>query len=126
MSPSFKQFIAALGWMLVMTRVASAQLDTPQSTETPNWMGTHTWFILLALGALLAWGISYSIQLQKESLQRRKGRDELILRKETILNEIAALESRKDTGEVSESRYEKEFKELKVRLSRVIEQLGAR
>ena len=126
MRPSFKQFIAALGWMLVMTRVAAAQLDTPQSTETPNWMGAHTWFILLAFGALLAWGISYSIQLQKESLQRRKGRDELILRKETILNEIAALESRKDTGEVSESRYEKEFKELKVRLSRVIEQLGAR
>src|SRR5439155_277077 len=38
--------------------------------EVPNPMGAHTWFIILAVGAFLAWATSYSLQLQKEALER--------------------------------------------------------
>src|SRR5439155_277079 len=30
--------------------------------EVPNPMGAHTWFIILAVGAFLAWATSYSLQ----------------------------------------------------------------
>jgi hypothetical protein len=114
-------------WMLFLSGVLMAQQEeAPKSTETANPMGAHTWFIIAAVGALLAWCISYSIQAQREAAARKQGRETLIQRKEQILDEIAGLEGLKDTGNISETKYKKQLKELKVRLSQVLEQLGVR
>jgi hypothetical protein len=126
MRPSLKLVIPTVWWMLSTGTPVMAQGEAPQSAEVPNWMAAHTWFILIAFGALLAWCISYSLQLQKEALMRRKGRDEVIRRKDAILDQIAELEERKEGGDLSETKYKKELKDLKTQLSRVIEQLGLR
>ena len=110
-------------WIL---RCASALAqEGPRSEEVPNPMGAHTWFIIAAVGAFLAWCISYSLQLQKEAVARRKGRENLAQRKEEILSEIAALEDRRQSGSVSDQRYKQDYKDLKYRLSKVLERLAA-
>jgi uncharacterized membrane protein YccC len=86
-------------------------------------MGIHTWFIIGAVGALLAWSISYSLQRQKEAIQRRESREGLLRRKESYLNEIAELESRKEEGTISESQYRRQFNNTKIRLQKVLKQL---
>src|SRR3989475_11345456 len=88
-----------------------------------NAMGAHTWFIILAVGAFLLWSISYSIQLHKEALSRRKGRDELIRRKEELLDQIAGLEEQKESGAIAEKKYKQNLKDLKFHLSKVLEKL---
>lgn len=103
-----------------------AQQEGAKPLEVPNAMGAHTWFIILAVGAFLAWSISYSLQLQKEALARRKGREELVKRKEELLDQIADLEARKEAGAIGEQRYKQELKDLKFRLSKILEKLGTR
>src|ERR1041385_602456 len=103
-----------------------AQDEGARTADVPNAMGAHTWFIILAVGAFLLWSISYSLQLHKEALARRKGRDELIRRKEELLDQIAELEEEKDSGEVSEKKYKQDLKELKFRLGKVLEKLGTK
>ena len=126
MRTPFKLLLPATWWVLFSTAAVFAQGEGPQSSEVPNSMGVHTWFIILAVGALLAWGISYSLQLQREMLKRKKGRDDLVRRKDEILDNIAELEGRKEAGEITEPKYNKELKELRLQLSRVVEQLGTR
>jgi hypothetical protein len=87
-------------------------------------MGAHTWFIIATVGAFLAWSISYSLQLQKEAATRRKGRESLNQRKEELLVQIADLEERRKSGSISEQRYKRDYKELKHRLSKILEKLG--
>ena len=89
-------------------------------------MGTHTWFIILAVGAFLLWSISYSIQLHKEALARRKGRDELTRRKEELLDQIAELEEQKESGAIAEKKYKQDLKDLKFHLSKILEKLGTK
>ena len=100
--------------------------ESPQTANVSNPMGAHTWFIIFATGAFLLWSISYSIQLQKEALARRKGREDLLHLKETLLDEIADLESRKEADGISAQKYKQEMKDLKFRLSRVLGKLGAK
>jgi hypothetical protein len=100
--------------------------ETPQTANVPNAMGAHTWFIIIAVGAFLAWSISYSIQLQKEALQRKKSREDMLDLKDTILDEIAELETRKEADAISAQKYKQELKDLKFRLSRILEKLGAK
>ena len=100
--------------------------ESPQTANVSNPMGAHTWFIILATGAFLLWSISYSIQLQREALARKRGREDLLRLKETLLDEIADLESRKEADDISAQKYKQEMKDLKFRLSRVLEKLGAR
>ena len=95
-----------------------------QSADVPNAMGAHTWFVILAVGAFLLWSISYSLQLHKEALARRKGREDLVRRKEEILDEIARLEDQKDSGAIAEKKYKQDLKELKFHLGKVLEKLG--
>ena len=97
-----------------------------RTTEVPNAMGAHTWFVILAVGAFLAWSISYSTQLHKEALTRKRGRQELMHRKEELLDQIADLESRMEAGSITEGKYKQELKELKFRLSKLLEKLGSR
>jgi hypothetical protein len=97
--------------------------DDAGPVKVPNAMGAHTWFIILAVGAFLLWSISYSLQLQKEALQRRKGREQFVRRKEELIDRIAALEENKEAGTISEQKYKQELKELKFHLSKVLEKL---
>jgi hypothetical protein len=94
--------------------------------KMPNAMATHNWFVILAIGAFLLWSISYSLHLQKEALKRKKGREDLLLRKEALLDKIADLEGQKESGKVSEKKYKDELKELRFQLSKVLDQLAKR
>ena len=97
-----------------------------QTADVPNAMGAHTWFVILAVGAFLIWSISYSLQLHKEALARRKGRDELARRKEELLDEIARLEDQKDAGAIAEKKYKQDLRDLKFHLGKVLEKLGTK
>jgi hypothetical protein len=100
--------------------------ETPQTANVPNSMGAHTWFIIIAVGAFLLWSLSYAIQLQKEAVARQRGHEELLELKEELLDEIAELESRKEENSISMQKYKQELKDLKFRLTRVIEKLGSK
>jgi len=106
--------------------VAFAQDEGPREVEIPNPMDAHTWFIIVAIGAFLAWCISYILQLQKErqSEPEKTGRNSLLQQKEELLNRLANLEAQKETGEISQARYDKEFNKARGRLSDVLGRLG--
>ena len=94
--------------------------------SVPNAMGAHTWFIIIAVGAFLLWSISYSLQLQKEALLRRKGREDLTRRKDELLDRIADLEGQKEAGKINERKYKDELKDLRFQLSKLLDQLAKR
>ncbi|MBI2149588.1 MAG: hypothetical protein HYU27_03145 [Acidobacteria bacterium] len=108
----------------MMLLMLLAQDDGPQTAEVPNAMGAHTWFIIIAIGAFLAWSISYSLQLHREALARKKGREDLVQRREEILDQIAELEEQKEAGKVADRKYKQDLKDLKFRLSKVIDKMG--
>lgn len=89
-------------------------------------MGAHTWFIIIAVGAFLLWCISYSLQLHKEFLGRKKSREELVRRKDEFIDQIAGLEAQKDAGTVSEKKYKQDLKDLKFQLAKVLEKMGTK
>ncbi len=97
-----------------------------RTVDVPNAMGAHTWFIILAVGAFLLWSVSYSLQLHKEALARRKGREELVHRKEELLDQIADLETQKESGAIGEKKYKQDLKDLKFHLAKVLEKLGTK
>jgi len=101
-----------------------AQDDSARTADVPNAMGAHTWFIILIVGAFLTWSISYSLQLHKEALARRKGREDLARRKEELIDQIAELEAQKEAGAIPEKKYKQDLKDLKFQLSKVLEKLG--
>src|SRR5215831_16772831 len=98
MKISNQRFYTAAGLLalplLCATSLFAQDENARHAAEIPNPMGIHTWFIIGIVGALLAWSISYSLQMQKEALKRRTSREGLLKRKESYLNEIAELESR--------------------------------
>jgi len=111
--------------MVLCANSAIAQDDnTPHSAVVPSPMGIHTWFIIAAAGAFLAWCISYSLQLQKEALKRRTSREGLMLRKNQYMQELTELESQRDAGTISEQRFKRLYINTKLRLAKVLEQLG--
>lgn len=103
-----------------------AQADGARTADVPNAMGAHTWFIIIATGAFLLWCISYSLQLHKEALGRKKGREDLLRRKESLFDAIAALEAQKESGGIAEKKYKQDLKDLKFQLSKVLEKLGTK
>ena len=111
-------------WMLCGFSAFAQDDNTPRSAVVPSPMGIHTWFIIAAFGAFLAWCISYSLQLQKESLKRRTSREGLILRKNQYVEELAELESQKASGNISEQRFRRLYINTKLRLAKVLEQIG--
>ena len=98
--------------------------DEPTRVKVPNAMGAHTWFIILAVGAFLAWSISYSLQLRKEALARRKGREDLVRRKDELIDQIASLEEQKEAGAITDKKYKQELKDLRFQLTKVLEKLS--
>ncbi len=95
-----------------------------RTADVPNAMGAHTWFIILAVGAFLLWSVSYSLQLHKEALARKKGREELVRRKEELIDQIADLETQKEAGAIGEKKYKQDLKDLKFHLAKVLEKLA--
>jgi hypothetical protein len=108
----------------MMLLLLLAQEDGVRTAEVPNAMGAHTWFIILAVGAFLAWAISYSLQLHQEALKRKKGREDLFRRREELIEQIADLEAGKEAGTIPDKKYKQEMKDLRFQLSKVIEKLG--
>ena len=94
--------------------------------KTPNAMATHNWFVILVVGAFLFWSVSYSLHLQREALKRKKGREDLLHRKEALLDRIADLEEQRETGKINDRKYKDELKELRFQLSKVVDQLAKR
>jgi hypothetical protein len=103
-----------------------AQDEGARTADVANAMGAHTWFIILAVGAFLLWSISYSLQLHKEALARKKGRENLARRKEELIDQIANIEAQKEAGTVPDKKYKQELKDLKFQLSKVLEKMGTR
>src|SRR6476646_9578892 len=112
--------------MLLLLLAQAAQDEGARTADVPNAMGAHTWFIILFVGAFLLWCISYSLQLHKEALARRKGREDLIRRREELIEKIADLEGQKDSGSIAEKKYKQDMKDLKFQLSKILEKLGAK
>ncbi len=108
----------------MMLLLLLAQEEGPRTAEVPNAMGAHTWFIILAVGAFLAWSISYSLYLHKQALARKKGREDLLRRKEELLDQLADLESQKEAGAIADKKYKQEMKELRFQLSKILEKTG--
>jgi hypothetical protein len=112
--------------LLLVLQDARAQDSGAQTADVPNAMGAHTWFIIIAVGAFLLWSISYSLQLHKEAMARKKGRDELVRHKEELLDQIADLEAQKESGAIAEKRYKQHMNDLKLRLAKALERLGTK
>jgi hypothetical protein len=110
----------------MMLLLLLAQDDGARTADVPNAMGAHTWFVIVAVGAFLLWCLSYSLQLHKEALARKKGREDLVRRKQELIDRIAALEAQKDTGTVSEKKYKQDLKDLKFQLSKVVGKSGTK
>ena len=89
-------------------------------------MGAHTWFIIIFVGAFLAWCISYILDLQKETQSQsdKPNRSSLLQQKEELLSRLADLETQKESGRISQGRYNKEFNKVRGRLSQVLGRLG--
>ncbi len=102
-----------------------AQEEGSRTAEMHNPMGAHTWFIIFAAGAFLAWAISYSLQLHRETLARQKGREELTQLRDDLIGQIAELEEQNEAGAISEKQYKQELKELKFKLSKVLDRISA-
>jgi hypothetical protein len=105
----------------MMLLLLLAQDQGARTVDVPNAMGAHTWFIIAIVGAFLAWSISYSLQLRRERLARKKGREDIVKRKDEIIDRIAALEAEKEAGAVDEKKYKQQLKELKFHLSKLLE-----
>lgn len=95
-----------------------------RSIDLPNAMTIHTWFIIGVVGAFLAWCISFAIQLQKESMARSSDGSDLRKTKEELLGKLAELETQKESGQIPEQRYNHEYRELKFRLAKVLDQIA--
>jgi hypothetical protein len=111
---------------LLLLLAQGAQDEGATTADVPNAMGAHTWFIIIAVGAFLLWCVSYSLQLHREALARRKGREELVRRKEELIDRIAELEGQKEAGSIKEKQYKQDLKDLKFQLSKVLEKLGTK
>src|SRR5437588_1772959 len=97
----------------MMLLLLLAQDEGARTADVPNAMGAHTWFIIVFAAAFLAWSISYSLQLRKERLARRKGREDIVKRKDELIDKIVDLETRKEAGRLDEKKYKQEMKDLK-------------
>jgi hypothetical protein len=122
-----KDIIRAAGVLacaLFPTALLAQEEETIREVQLPNPMGAHTWFIIIAIGAFLAWCISYVLQLQKEKLTSHPERSALLRQKEELLDRLAELESQKEAGTISAQRYEKDYRKAKGRLSDVMARLA--
>jgi len=112
--------------LLFFCTAAFAQNEAVRTLDLPNPMATHTWFIIAAVGGFLLWCISYTLQLQKEALSKKKSRDDLLHRKDALLAEIADLENRHEAHQVADPQYRRDLKKLRQGLANVLQALNDR
>jgi hypothetical protein len=105
---------------MMLLLLQAVQDEGARTADVNNAMGAHTWFIIAAVGAFLLWSISYSLQLRKEAVARRQGRENVVRRKDELIDRIADLEAQKDAGTIAEKKYKQELKDLKFQLSKVL------
>ena len=110
---------------MTMLLLLLAQDESARTADVPNAMGAHTWFIIAFIGAFLLWSISYSLQLHREAVARKRGREDIARRKDELIDRIADLESKKEAGSIDEKKYKQELKELKFQLSKILEKTKA-
>jgi len=118
---------AAIAFACVLWPAAGlAQDEGPRFVQLPNPMAVHTWFIIVAVGAFLAWCISYVLDLQRDRLSSKPERETLLRQKELLLDRLAELELEKNAGKLSPQRYEKEYKKARGKLSDVVGRLSSK
>ena len=108
---------------------ARAQDEGPRLIQVPNPMAAHTWFIIAAVGAFLAWCISYVLQFRRNQLGDKSDKAKriaLLHEKDELLDQLAQLESEKEAGTIPAPRYEKEYRKARSRLSEVLSRLGGK
>jgi hypothetical protein len=124
-----KIIIRAIFWTasLLVPVAALAQDEGVREVELPNPMTPHTWFIIVAVGAFLAWCISYVLTLQRERLSQQNApqRESLLRRKEELLDRLTKLDAQKDAGTIPQARYDKEFRKARGQLSEILRRLGS-
>jgi hypothetical protein len=121
--------LSTLAALALLPMVALAQDEVgPRPIRVPNSMEAHTWFIVAAVGAFLAWCISYVLQFRRNQAARgdKEKREALLREKDNLLGQIAELEAQKEAGAIPEPRYEKEFRKARGRLSEVLARLRGR
>jgi len=103
--------------------------EGPRLIQIPNPMAAHTWFIIAAVGAFLAWCISYVLQFRRNQQTEKSDkarRIALLHEKDELLDRLAQLESEKEAGAIPGPKYEKEYKKARSRLSDVLGRLGGK
>src|SRR5262245_32526157 len=108
----------------MMLLLLLVQDEAARTADVPNAMGIHTWFIIIVVGAFLLWSISYTLQQHKEALARKKGREDLVRRKDELIDQIAELEAQKTAGAIPEKKYKQDVKDLKFQLRKTLDRLG--
>ena len=96
---------------MLLLLLLQAQDEGARTADVPNAMGAHTWFIIVFAAAFLAWSISYSLQLRKDALARKKGRDDLVKRKDELIDRIANIEAEKEAGRLDDKKYKQEWQQ---------------
>jgi len=109
--------------LTAMLTVTSTALGQGRPVGVPNPMAAHTIFIIVIMAAFMAWAASFSVQLMKERKTQRKGREMLLHRKESVLNQITELEGALESGTINEGQHKRRMKEMRGQLARVISKL---
>ena len=122
---------AAFSITFVLWPLAAIAQDEegPRIVQLPNPMAAHTWFIIAAVGAFLAWCISYVLQFRRNQLNEKSDKSKrisLLHEKDELLDRLAQLELEKDAGTIPGPRYEKEYRKARSRLSDVLSRLGGK
>ena len=110
--------------LLLPVSILAQEEAAPREVQIPNPMALHTWFIIVAVGAFLAWCISYVLDRQRESSSPKPQREVLLRQKNQLLDRIADLESKKEAGALPQNRYEKEYRKARGLLSEVVSRLN--
>lgn len=99
---------------------------TPALSQTPvpNPMASHTVFILILVGAFLAWAASFSFHTKPKARTRKEELEALRSHREQVLDALAAAESARESGALSPEAWERRHRELRSELARVVARLG--
>ncbi len=123
-----RKVVVLMSRRTIFTLISGLTLAVPAFSQTrpvgvPNPMAAHTPFVILITAAFLAWAASFSVQMMKERDTQRKGREALLHRKESVLDQITKLEMDLESGTISEGQYKRRMKEMRGQLTRVIAKL---
>ena len=125
---SIARVAISIVWALWPLAAIAQEQEGPRSIHIPNPMAAHNWFIIAAVGAFLAWCISYVLQFRRNQLEKsdKAKRTAMLHEKDELLDRLAELESEKEAGTIPGPRYEKEYRKARSQLSDVLSRLGGK